>query len=153
MHFISAVSHHLRSELFFGCSPFFLLHIESMSHIRLIHVPGFLRGAADELPYSPDISFVSIFCCPAVTSNWAQFNCLQGCIGKQCPCTTSSIIHDLGRGKWLGWFLLFLLIWLSFCTQKGKLGLWFIYTIFLRMKTKLYMLSIFLPLLCVFNNW
>lgn len=135
MHVISAVSHQLKSELciFFGplpcCSPCFLLQVQSMSLICLIRVPGLLRWAADELPNSPHISFTSILCSPAVISNWAHFNSLQSCMGNQCPWTTSSIIHDLGRGKWLQCFLLFLLMKLSFYAQKEELELWCIYNI------------------------
>ena len=80
----------------------------------------------------------SVLCHPAVTSNGAQFNILQGCMGNRCPWTPQLY----NSGSWesrMAWFLffflflfffffsLFLLIWLSFCTQKRKSDLWCIH--------------------------
>lgn len=100
----------------------------------------------------------SVLCHPAVTSNGAQFNILQGCMGNRCPWTPSSIIQDPGRAEWLGSFsfsFFFFSIIPAYMTKllhaKEEIRL-VVHTHFLTIKTLLYMLSLFLPWLVMFNN-
>ena len=94
-------------ELLFGrltWSPCFLHQLEPMSHMCLIQAPGFLRRAAAELCYCPDISSPSVLLVPAVPQTQVTLTPCRfvWAISVLEPPRPNSIIHELGKAKWIG---------------------------------------------------